>query len=632
MPPKKLIVLMLLAMTLSVLLMWFLGKRKPPESFAPPTKQPNTQVSRPTHEASVGHLVATPTAAPAPVAYDQDPSARFGKLTGQVQSRATKRGIANAEITFVHDGVAISIISQNTGGFQFTPNAPGRYEIAAVTAEAHMPFAPAWGQSPISFTARPFERIDNIIVYLTPSRRYAGQVLDPEDHPVPQATVHLLPQSNSEQILIDIQTEFVTDQTGSFTFAAPDQSWLEAEHPDFSNGRARLDLKAQIAGRLIIRMQPKNTVPTQYHSIGGTVLLPDGSPAEGAIIKTSAAHHGSRSSTTALSAVDGRFHLVGLSDKRYTVVATHRSYAPAIQKNVSAGTKNLILSLADGLSIEGVVTFARTGTPVSAFSVWVGEQIEPMKTISKTAKTVYDSTGFYRVEGLHPGRYTVMVSAEGSATQRRSDVILTAQSDEPLRVDFQLRMGATVVGHVIDQISQSPIDGAKVSVEGTRQDGPSVVFVRPASWTKRDGSFVIKGLSPQSTSFTVAAEGYHAKIMPAIEIRDATTYGPIRIELTPLAPDEEPKLELAGIGAVLEPSGESLLIRQVIANGGAARANLEPGDRIEKIDGVAVTQMGFQGSIKKIRGPIDTIVFLTIVKKETPSRVEVPVTRYKIRV
>jgi C-terminal peptidase prc len=77
--------------------------------------------------------------------------------------------------------------------------------------------------------------------------------------------------------------------------------------------------------------------------------------------------------------------------------------------------------------------------------------------------------------------------------------------------------------------------------------------------------------------------------------------------------DERISGKLTGIGGTLgkDPGGE-LVIRDVYPDGPAARALLQPGDRIVRIDGTSTTGMTVAQATERIRGPIDTAVTLTV--------------------
>lgn len=107
------------------------------------------------------------------------------------------------------------------------------------------------------------------------------------------------------------------------------------------------------------------------------------------------------------------------------------------------------------------------------------------------------------------------------------------------------------------------------------------------------------------------AQQHHARLV-SVEIREGETAGPLLIDLGPLEQGEDPRLELVGIGAVLEAKGDALVIKEVMTGGGAAEVGLGPGDGILSIEGQSAATLGFGGGIERIRGPEGTYVSLEV--------------------
>jgi hypothetical protein len=191
-------------------------------------------------------------------------------------------------------------------------------------------------------------------------------------------------------------------------------------------------------------------------------------------------------------------------------------------------------------------------------------------------------------------------------------------------------VGGTLTGVVTDAETRAPIQGARITVEGRVGGGALPVPVVASTTTGARGEFVLGGLAPGLRSVTALAYRYHGRILSGLDVKDGAVIGPVPIALTQLKEGEEPKLELTGIGAVLTPQGESLLIGRVLPGGGAAEAGLGPGDAILAVDGVPVAGLGFDGAIQRIRGPEGTPVVLT-VRKAGGDEIRLEVFRRKIR-
>jgi S1-C subfamily serine protease len=141
--------------------------------------------------------------------------------------------------------------------------------------------------------------------------------------------------------------------------------------------------------------------------------------------------------------------------------------------------------------------------------------------------------------------------------------------------------------------------------------------------TDAAGRFVVEAL-PRRFSIVVAAADHHARIVGGLQGAPGGDAPPLEIALRPVAPGEEPRIELAGIGVTIAPRGEALVLTAVMPAGGAAEAGLAPGDAIVAVDGQAVTELGFTGAVSAIRGAEGTAVLLSIRRAERTFDVRVP--------
>jgi len=83
---------------------------------------------------------------------------------------------------------------------------------------------------------------------------------------------------------------------------------------------------------------------------------------------------------------------------------------------------------------------------------------------------------------------------------------------------------------------------------------------------------------------------------------------------------EETKGEFEGIGVSIRfDDDRNVVVFQPIADSPAAKAGILAGDIIVKIDGVGVTGMALDEVAKRIRGPRDSVVRLTIYRRHEPS-------------
>lgn len=85
--------------------------------------------------------------------------------------------------------------------------------------------------------------------------------------------------------------------------------------------------------------------------------------------------------------------------------------------------------------------------------------------------------------------------------------------------------------------------------------------------------------------------------------------------------------EYTGIGAWVDTSGEFLVIVSPMPNSPAEDIGIKPGDVVKKIDNQDVTNLDPSLVLRKILGPADTQVLITITREGEPDLLEFEITR-----
>ncbi|MDY7226712.1 carboxypeptidase regulatory-like domain-containing protein [Hyalangium rubrum] len=619
----------------------------------PSPPAPTAQVAKPPAPAVPAPPPSVPSRHAAPLRLvpaatsSEDMRATHGAFEGRVVSATTGEGIAGAELTFSSDrGGASSIRTGADGRFRFLPGAPGTYQLAVVTAQGYLPFGPEWGESPIRLTATEGHRISDLVLALTPEVELLGKVLSPDGQPVAGARIRLLTGRAGESVLFPTADGFTSDSAGEFRFHAPEGAQVEARHPEYTSARAEVTPSVALSRRMELTLgrrtgalEDGGTRATGTEGLAGRVVDSRSAPLPGALVSVRTAARaypavfGDPMGYEALTDGEGRFTVEGLEPGTYDITAHQMGLAPARLKDIAAGRKDLTLILAEGTKLVGSVRDAASGAPISSFSVSVMLKVGPLQRESFTQLSFIDAQGHYALAGLPIGSYVVQVAAPGYAPAE-APVEVPDGASSPVRADFALSRGARLTGRVVEaDDSQRPIAQARVSVEGTLDTGALSVRFDALSDTK--GDFAIDGLPPQEVSLYVAAEGHHSRVLSNVRARPGTVE-PLVIALRKTKPGEEPQVELVGIGAVLAARDDALVLGQVVEGGGAAEAGLAVGDSILRIDGVSVVELGFAGSINRIRGPENSRVVLSIRRGQagdagTGPGVDVPVTRRRLQ-
>jgi hypothetical protein len=453
-------------------------------------------------------------------------------------------------------------------------------------------------------------RVPGATIVRHPSR--AGDTSEPADEPV-----------------------YMSDANGQFVFRLPMGSVLEAYHPEHGRARRDVDLEVLTHGRMLFELladtgdadqrlsgivvdEQGNGIPLAFVEARLSQSASPGNRFVGGIVAATVAGHA------------GAFELTRLAAGSYELSAASDGFAKGSLAGVEASARGLVLTLASEVRLAGRVTDADSNQPVPAFVVLVSEP--GLSRRQAASISVFDGDGRFEVGNLAARTpYVVNIFAHGYATSPDEPVTTGTATEPPSEIHIALERGAKLVGSVRAADDRKPISGAEVHLEGHLGGATSAAPVLVSAETDPLGAFELLGAPPGLRSIRVSARGYHSRILGPFEVpeENRAVVGPLLVELSRTADGEEPGVELIGIGVALRPDVEWFVIEQVIAGGGAARAGLIPGDRVLAVDGVAVTVLGFQGAVQRIRGPEGTQVLLRVLREGPPS--DLAVERVRIR-
>ena len=551
-------------------------------------------------------------------------SAARARFEGRVVSAASGAGIAGAELTFSRGGVGDTVRSASDGRFTFEPGASGRWLLAAVTAPGHFPFAPEWGHSPVQLLAEPGRKVKGIEVHLAPATELLGFVVTARGDPAPGAEVRLLGVAG-ESALFRIPDRFVTDGRGAFRVAAPIGSVLEARWDGNAPGRAEVDALALANGHLTVALGPAvDRPPPPRAGIRGRVTS-RGQPVPGALVTATPARSyglGAVPAAQAVTPADGQFALADLVAGPYRLAARAEGLAPGSARAVAGEEGEVEIDLQAGGRLRGCVEDAATSAPVAPFTVLVFARRNALWVEPERSLSVIDPGGCYALDDLRAGDSVVVISSPGRAPSEELAVEIPVPPGEAV-LDVKLLAGGVLSGVVRDDATGAPIASARLGVEGSLAAAASTFPVLSEATTGPDGAFTMGGL-PRRFSVQAVAKDHHARVVGGLSVEPGGFLGPIEIRLRPLAPGEEPRTDLFGIGVGLAARNDGLVVTQVVSGGGAAEAGLAPGDLIVEVNGRPVAEIGFGGSVDTIRGPEGTTVLLQVRRGDATLELRVP--------
>jgi protocatechuate 3,4-dioxygenase beta subunit len=545
---------------------------------------------------------------------------------GRVIDAETRAGVAGAELTFSRGGIAASVRADARGAFLFRPPGAerGRWQLAAVTGEGHLPFAPEWGTSPVQLDAVPGRHVRGIEIYLTPAALLLGRVLDEDRQPVPGAEVRLV-GARGKPALVAIPDRFITDREGLFRAAAPEGAVLEARKPGYYPGRVTVDGAVLLDGRVDLQLGPAWRDP----AAGGATLhgrvTAGGRPVPGALVELARQRGFSGATPLAqtTTGADGGFTFGELADAPHALVARAEGHRPATASRIFPGAREVALELEPGGRLRGCVRSAATGAPVAPFTLQVFEAT-PKQNLDVPDRTlsVIDPSGCWALDDLTPGPTRIVVSAPGYAPRNDLAADVPAPPGEA-EADAALEPGGALGGVVLDEAGR-PVPGARVHATEAGLQVRWWSIPRPTIEAVTDdaGRFRLTGL-PERVNVTAVAAGYAVQPLGGREVPPTAEAGPLEIRLRRLEPGEATPAPLAGIGAVLAPEAEALAVVAVRPGSSAAAAGLSPGDQIVEIDERTIAELGAGGAAEAIRGPVGTPLFLQVRRGNAVSAFEV---------
>jgi protocatechuate 3,4-dioxygenase beta subunit len=442
---------------------------------------------------------------------------RGAVVTGRVWDQ-NKQPVAGARVTVQGSRSEFPVFSDGEGKFRMDAVAPAN----RCQAEASGPNNTHGVSEP--FVVRPGQTVENIDVKLAQCGRVTGSVRTPDGKPPVGAMVRFVmgkldaennawafqqfQSSDKYPVTTDGRFEIPAVPEGNVTVRADAEGYLPAWKNDVvvtggqETGGLDLILKSSLA-------------------IAGRVEAQSGGAVAGAQIFAQYGGKGDQQSwngyvtglsgePSAQSDADGRFTLKGLEDGNYEIRASAPGFASSTNVATKTGAGDVIIRLAPGLKISGVVKDEAQkpvgGVPVRASKMENQRQNE-WWWWGNNAQVYTAPDGTFELSDLADGAYDLTVSAmwQWGREVNVEDTKLSGVNAGRDDVAITVRTGSTIEGRIVDR-DEKPVRVAWITAQFEAADN------RNEDWSsqrwaqaKPDGTFRVVGLKPGS--YTLWAYG-----------------------------------------------------------------------------------------------------------------------------
>lgn len=279
-----------------------------------------------------------------------------------------------------------------------------------------------------------------LTVILRPAARVAGQVVDENQQPVPEAEVSLLGRELAPGVLSPITLQareplsVITDEAGRFVLdkLEPGGARVRASAEGFQpSAYQELELEhGQAVSDLRLILEPGAILE-------GTVTKADGGPVVGARIEVGG--------VGAESQAEGSFRIAGIPPGPQRVEVRHQSFNSLVRElEIVPGVNAVDLILAGDWSVSGLV-LEEDGEPLEGVRLRL--RLHVLHEM-REYKAVTGTDGTFRVDGVANGPYAIRARKEGYVPFEESKAFEVDRA--PVEgLELVLRRGAAVSGRIL---------------------------------------------------------------------------------------------------------------------------------------------------------------------------------------
>jgi hypothetical protein len=419
------------------------------------------------------------------------------RLEGVVQSfGADPAPVRRAIVTVTGDGLSVgrSVVTDDQGRFVFGELPAGRFVVKA-DRPAHLPAAYGAvqpGQSPVPIQLAAGERRSDLVIAMARAGVITGILRTPTAEPAPGVNVGVfrVPPPGQNVALIPSGTAMTDDRGVYRVFDLPPGDYVVAAAISRALGTGDAEaLSTEQTDRILRQLQARNPMAT-----GPVPPEPTGPEPVGVAERRAWAPVYFPGSSSAEYAVPVR---VRVGEERSGIDFT-------VSMTRMATVRGILLG--DTAVVSGAQFFFNT----------VGRRLAPLTGLTPTFSTQVTSAGKeFTYTGVPPGIYAVTAHVTGDETWWARTEFHVVGDDIP-DLALTLRSALTVSGRVVFEGLEVPPPGAlkgatirlavnngmgQSAAGGTRMGNPLI----PAGQVEDDGSFVIRGVVPETFNVLVSA-------------------------------------------------------------------------------------------------------------------------------
>lgn len=371
----------------------------------------------------------------------------------------------------------------------------GRFALAGVETGVRLFLrAERDGFLPATQEVQPSAESDPVLLTLKPAEALRGTVLDEEGGPVEGARIVLLTGGGNRPKPL---ASAMSDRAGAFSIAAaqPGSHHLAVQATGYLAWLQPLTVEAGPSQPVEVRL-------ARGAALSGRIVSERGEPVEGAGVSLAMEETAGLVAPGTVSDAEGAYRLEGLPDGPRQVRVLHPDYLPVNRQVELDGETAQSFTLKAGAALSGQVVDEK-GEPVSGATVTVQAETDPISIPQRWS----DAEGRFRVPGLAPARYSVLVELEGYAPAELSGVEIGRGRPDLL---VRLTRGATLFGQ---------IHGVPAEERGRLQvwaSGPTLV--QKAGTVDPEGRYRIESLGAGPWRISARAEGLGREVSAPLNL------------------------------------------------------------------------------------------------------------------